>query len=187
MDKGFGETQIELLHQYGIENPRSGLRANVKGIAFGGSIEVRDPATKQLERKEMKPFMVENVRFMLERGLLAFPAFDDMMYRQMTHYIVTQTSIYGIPRFAMSSSDIPDHAHDSLLLACLAYKEHYDELMQVKASGLAIAMSNEKMLGLEDPETSRSDRTRITRSMAVSMGGRSGRRSIRRSNIARKR
>ncbi len=58
VDRGYGEVQVELLKKYGVENPRSGLKEKIKGVAFGESIDVRDPYTKLMIKKEMKPFMV---------------------------------------------------------------------------------------------------------------------------------
>lgn len=186
VDRGYGEVQVELLHQAGIEDPGSGLRNKVKGIHFGGSVEMRDPATKQLQKKEAKPFMVENLRWMLEREMLAFPSSDETLWEQLAHYIVMSVSVYGLPRFQMMDPNMPDHAHDALLLACLAYKQNYDELMQKKISRMAIAVPNAGFLPLkgigEDSGDDDSDptdpRSRRTRSMSARVGGRS--RSIKR-------
>lgn len=178
VDRGYGEVQVELLHQAGIENPGTGLRHKVKGIAFGGSVEMRDPATKQLVKKEAKPFMVENLRWMLEREMLALPSSDDVLWEQLAHYIVMSVSVYGLPRFQMADPKMPDHAHDALLLACLAYKQNYDELMKKKISRMAIAVPNAGFMPLAETDPSRdedqeSPRTRRTRSMSAKLGGRS--------------
>lgn len=177
VDRGFGEMQIEILHDYGNKNPASGLKSKVKGISFSQMIEVRDPATKQLENKHSKPFMVENLRWMLERDMLAFPSSDDMLWEQLTHYLVVAISIHGLPRFQMADpSKIPDHAHDALMLACLAYKQNYDELMMKKASRKSIAVPNTSFIPLREEEDGdkRNDDApvRRSRSMTAKIGGR---------------
>ena len=72
VDRGYGEVQVELLHKYGMENPLSNLREKVKGIGFGESIEIRDPYTKLPTKKEIKPYMVDNLRQYLEREQILF-------------------------------------------------------------------------------------------------------------------
>jgi hypothetical protein len=178
VDKGFGETQIEMLHKWGAEHPETGLRKSVKGVAFGGTIEVRDPGTKKMEKKHMKPFMVENLRFMLERARLAFPSHDEDLYLQLVSYVVLRTSQDGRPVFETAGS-VPDHAHDSLILACLAITENYDELLKSKISKLAITVPGENLtpLGPATLETGRpgktkqnTNRIRRTMSLGVKMG-----------------
>lgn len=146
VDRGYGETQVELLHQHGKENPSSGLDKKVKGIAFKSSIEVRDPATKKIEKKPAKPFMVENVRWILERGMLAIPSSDRELYDQLSNYIVYGMSSYGEPKFQMADPQMHDHAHDALMLACLAYKQNYDALMKVKVASKSVTMPNRSIL-----------------------------------------
>lgn len=146
VDRGFGDVQIELLHSHGIENPSSGLKGKVKGISFGGSIEVRDPATKLLDKKPAKPFMVENLRWMLERNLLVIPSSDEQLWEQLTHYVVYGFSSLGSPRFQMADPKMPDHAHDALMLACLAYKQNYDSLMKERISRKMITVPSELVL-----------------------------------------
>jgi len=77
VDRGYGEVQVELLKKYGVENPYSGLRDKVKGISFGESIDVRDPYTKLMIKKEMKPFMVDNLRQFLEKERILIPESDE--------------------------------------------------------------------------------------------------------------
>lgn len=179
LDKGFGEVQIELLHQHGIDNPASGLKGKVKGISFSSSVEVRDPATKQMEKKPAKPFMVENLRWLLERDMLALPSSDEMLYGQLSQYLIYSQSIHGVPRFQMANPTMPDHAHDALLLACLAYKQNYDDMMKVKISRTAIAVPNTSMLPLRsvktndvEPDDEKPANARIVRSMSANIGGR---------------
>jgi hypothetical protein len=152
VDRGAGETQIEMLHKHGVKNPHTGLRKKVKGIAFKSSIEVRDPSTKQIDKKEMKPFMVESQRILFERNQLVFSGDDDDLYLQYISYIVGSTTYTGTPKFEMAGGQ-PDHAHDAIMLACLAITQHYNELLKsnVARTRAMIAVSNAGMTGMPDP------------------------------------
>lgn len=126
VDRGFGEVQVELLHKYGMENPRSGLKEKVKGVSFAESIEVRDPYTKMLVKKEMKPFMVDNLRQFLEKERILFPETDEELYLQLISYVVVRTTQIGRPIFEASGTAM-DHAHDALMLALLSITQNYGE------------------------------------------------------------
>jgi len=126
VDRGFGEVQVELLHKYGIENPKSGLKEKVKGVSFAESIEVRDPYTKMLVKKEMKPYMVDNICQFLEKEKILFPESDEELYLQLISYVVIRTTQLGRPIFEASGTAM-DHAHDALMLALLAITQNYGE------------------------------------------------------------
>ena len=64
VDKGFGTTQVELLHKHGKEFPDTRLDKIVTAIDFKGAIEVRDPASKLRVKKPLKPFCVANAALM---------------------------------------------------------------------------------------------------------------------------
>jgi hypothetical protein len=151
VDRGNGEVQVELLHKYGAEHPNTLLRKRVKGIAFGGTIEVRNPATRQIDKKEIKPFMVDNLVQMLEREELCFSQVDyggeHDLYHQLISYVVKHTTPAGRPTFEMAGT-VPDHAHDALILACLAIAENYGELMKMRVARRSRSISNEVFLPL---------------------------------------
>jgi len=129
VDRGFGEVQVELLHKKGIEDERSGLKNKVKGISFAETIEIRDPYTQLPVKKEMKPFMVDNLRQFLEKEMILFPESDEELYLQLISYIVVRMTQTGRPVFEASGSTM-DHAHDALMLALLAITQNYGELMK---------------------------------------------------------
>jgi replicative DNA helicase len=126
VDRGFGEVQVELLHKYGVENPKSGLREKVKGVSFAEAVEVRDPYTKMLVKKEIKPYMVDNLRQFLEKEKIVFPESDEELYLQLISYVVIRTTQIGRPIFEASGTAM-DHAHDALMLALLAITQNYGE------------------------------------------------------------
>jgi replicative DNA helicase len=141
VDRGFGEVQVELLHKKGVEDTRSGLREKVKGISFGESIEVRDPYTKLPVKKEMKPFMVDNLRQYLEREAILIPESDEELYLQLISYVVVRTTQTGRPVFEAAGS-VMDHAHDALMLALLAITQNYGELSRANYATNTETFSN---------------------------------------------
>jgi len=141
VDRGYGEVQVELLHKYGVENPISGLKTKVKGVSFSETIDIRDPYTKQLVKKEIKPYMVDNLRQYLEKEAILFPAEDDELYVQLISYIVLRTTQTGRPVFEAGGSAV-DHAHDALILALLSITENYSDLHKAKFASNTETFSN---------------------------------------------
>ena len=141
VDRGFGEVQVELLHKYGVENPSSKLRERVKGVSFSETIEVRDPYTKLPIKKEIKPYMVDNLRQYLEKEAILFPSQDEEIYMQLISYVVTRTTSSGRPVFEAGGSAV-DHAHDALILALLAVTENYGALHKMNFATRAGSFSN---------------------------------------------
>lgn len=150
VDRGYGDTQVELLAKYGVEHPQSGIKKKLKGVSFSQMIEMKDPATKQTIKKEMKPFMVDNLRTLLESNQILFPEHDEELYLQLISYVVLRTTAAGRPVFEASGSQV-DHAHDALVLACLAYTQNYGDLMKVNLATRARSISNDLLLPMFEP------------------------------------
>lgn len=147
VDRGMGETQVELLGKYGLENPSSKIKERLKGWAFGENIEVKDPTTREIVKKPLKAFMVDNLRNLLERDSIVFPGDDDQLYEQLLAYVVVRQTESGKPVFAASGTQV-DHAHDALILAALAYTLNYDDLFKrAKAATKAMTVSNQFFMG----------------------------------------
>jgi replicative DNA helicase len=171
VDRGFGEVQVELLHKLGVENPKSGLREKVKGVSFAETIDIRDPYTKMMVKKELKPFMVDNLRQYLEREQLLIPINDDELYMQLISYVVVRTTQTGRPVFEAGGS-AQDHAHDALMLALLSITQNYGEFSKAKYASNVESFSNsffmppEQMVNQKDDvkETpGRADKIKISR------------------------
>lgn len=148
IDMGSGEVQWEMLRKYGVNHPQSGITRKLKGINFGSSIEIRDPFTMQKNKKEIKPFMVDVLRKMLEVNSILMPAEDYHLYMQLISYVVIRETYNGRPIFEMVSEKIPDHAHDALILATLAIEENYGELMKTNYARQSKVVSQEAFLPL---------------------------------------
>lgn len=142
VDRGFGEVQVELLRKHGVEYPQSKLKERVKGISFAESIEVRDPYTKLMIKKEIKPYMVDNLRQFLEKENIMFSEHDEELYMQLISYVVVRTTSSGRPVFEAGGSAV-DHAHDALILALLAITQNYGEFSKANFATNTEVFSNE--------------------------------------------
>lgn len=151
VDRGYGEVQVELLKKHGVENPSSKLKERVKGVGFGENIDVRDPYTKLIIKKEIKPFMVDNLRQFLEKENLLIPASDEELYLQLISYVVVRTTSIGRPVFEAAGSAM-DHAHDALILALLAIEQNYGDFAKMSVASNTESFSNEIFLNKEDDQ-----------------------------------
>jgi hypothetical protein len=127
VDQGYGHTQIEMLRKYGIEHPLSGLANKVKGIYFGDKMEIRDPVTKQVVKKHMKPFMVNLCARRMEDGQVIFPESEDIkngLVGQIRDYTVIRTTALGQPVY----SDENDHAIAAWMLSVLAATMEFSDI-----------------------------------------------------------
>lgn len=136
VDRGYGETQIELLHKYGIENPMSGLHDKVVGYQFGQKIEVRDPHTFKKDKKPLKPFMVNNSVVVFEKGKLVLDPTDKLLIEQLESYRIKSISTTGIPTY----TDENEHAVDALNLCLLMFEQKYGTLMRTVVSSKVLPL-----------------------------------------------
>jgi replicative DNA helicase len=141
IDRGYGDTQYELLKKHGAQYPNSAMKERLKAISFGESIDIRDPITKMLVKKEIKPFMVNNLRDYLEKERILFPESDEELYMQLISYVVVRTTSIGRPVFEASGSAM-DHAHDALMLALLAITQNYGEFSKANFATNTHTFSN---------------------------------------------
>jgi len=119
VDQGFGYAQIEMLHKYGLSNPKTNLVQRVKGINFGDRIEIRDPATRKMVKKHVKPFMVNLCVKRVEDGNVIVPESEDIKHGlvgQMRDYTVVRRTAVGQPIFR----DEDDHTLIAWMLSIMA-------------------------------------------------------------------
>jgi len=127
VDQGYGQTQIEMLRKYGLENPKTGLANKLKGIYFGDMMEIRDPVTKQRVKKHMKPFMVNLAVRRLEDDQIVLPDSEDIkngLVGQIRDYTVIRRTALGQPIY----SDNNDHALVAWMLGILAATMEYSDI-----------------------------------------------------------
>lgn len=151
VDRGLGETQVELLKKHGIKYRYTGLADKVRGVAFQENVEIFDPATKLKVKKPVKAFMVENLRTFLEQEKIWFPDTDVALFKQLISYIVT-ISPSGNHKFEAGGT-AEDHIHDALALACLAITENYGEFADVEVGTKARVVSLDPFLALANLST----------------------------------
>lgn len=120
-DKGAGEYQNEML--------RKEIGEKVTPLFYGGRIDVRDPISRQIESKPIKPWLVNQTNLLLERGQLRIPnpEIDETLKRQMMNFRVTKVTEGGIPKY--TSTD--EHSLDAMIFALYGFMEKYPELINI--------------------------------------------------------
>lgn len=123
--------------EYQIEMLRKKLGEKVKGVFYGNSIDVRDPATGQVEKKPLKPFLVNQTVLLLERGQLRIPSqeVEETIIRQMTNFQVVRRSQATLQPVY---SDTDEHGLDAMIFALYAFMNEYPELINI-VEGVNIA------------------------------------------------
>lgn len=129
VDEGFGTTQIEVLHEYGLRalveqgatSPDARLRFNVKSYDFGSTVEIHDIFTHQAVKKPSKPFLVENSVRRFETESFKYPKADTKFTEQLLGYIVQRVSLSGRPVYEAQNEKAGDHFLDAVNLALVAF------------------------------------------------------------------
>lgn len=137
IDRGYGETQLELLHKYGMEHPSTHLHEKVVGFQFSQKIDVRDPYTRKKDSKHIKPFMVNNSVNLFEKGKIILDGSDKDMITELEEYRVKSITAAGLPQY----TDENEHAIDAMNLCLLLFALHYDTLLRKMYSIKAVFIS----------------------------------------------
>jgi hypothetical protein len=126
IDRGYGETQLELFHKYGEQHPESGLADKVVGYQFSQKIQVTDPYTRKKDEKHMKPFMVNNSVNIFEKRKMVLDPADRYVIEELEEYRVQSISAAGLPTYSSEN----EHALDAMNLALLIFAQKYDSLLR---------------------------------------------------------
>lgn len=132
VDAGHGEMQIEQLKLYGQRHPESGLHRKIVRVNFSEKVTVRDPITKIREKKDIKPFMVNNTVLLFERGQFAFDPTDKTMIKQFEDYYVEKFGTNGRPIYTSEN----EHIHDCIILAVHGFMMKYDDMFKVRHASM---------------------------------------------------
>lgn len=124
IDRGSGEYQLERLHIIGEQNPQTGLKAKVKGWSFSNKLDIMDPITKEMDRKPIKPFMVNQLVLAFERDRMILSPYDDVLLKQLMDYEVEKITQAGVPQYTSEN----EHFVDALGLAYLAMVLEFKDL-----------------------------------------------------------
>lgn len=119
-DRGAGEYQIEML--------RKELGEKVKGVFYGEKKEVRDPLTNIIEKKSLKPLLINQLVLLTERGQIRIPnkEISEVIHRQMINYrVVKVSSVSKEPIY----TDTDEHGLDAFVFALTGFMDEYPQLL----------------------------------------------------------
>ena len=114
------------MRKYGLKNPQTGLHEKVVGYQFGQKIDVRDPHTGEVDRKPLKPFMVNTSVNVFEKEKIILNPEDSILVEQIKAYHIVSRSSSGLPVYSSEN----EHALDALNLCLLVFEQKYGELMK---------------------------------------------------------
>lgn len=137
VDRGYGETQIELLKQYGISNPHTGLTKKVIGIQLGQKIDIRDPHTKKKISKDVKPYMVNNAVNVFEKESIVLNPSDWKTIKQLQDYAIKSIGNSGRPIYTSGE----EHIVDCVGLALLGFEQQYGAMFNIAISAKVLGLS----------------------------------------------
>lgn len=103
------------------------MHRKVKRIHFSENIEVVDPMTRELDKKDAKNFMVNQTSIILDRGQISLSPFDDLIWKQMENYQVVRMSQHGKPQYTSEN----DHALDAFMLTMLAFTIEFPNITKI--------------------------------------------------------
>lgn len=127
IDAGHGEYQIEMLRKHGLENPESGMLKKVKRVHFSQTLEIRDPGTREVDKKDVKNFMINQTSILLDRDQLVLSPFDDMVWKQMMDYQVVRISQNGKPIYTSEN----EHALDAFMLTIMGFTLEFPNITKI--------------------------------------------------------
>lgn len=127
IDAGHGEYQIEMLRKHGLENPETGMLNKVKRVHFSEKIEIRDPGTREVDKKDVKNFMINQTSILLDRDQLVLSPFDDMVWKQMMDYQVVRISQNGKPIYTSEN----EHALDAFMLTIMGFTIEFPNITKI--------------------------------------------------------
>jgi hypothetical protein len=113
-----------------MENPASGLHHKTIRVNFSEKIDVRDPFTMRKDSKHIKPFMVNNVVRMFERGQIVLNPDDREMTKQFQDYAVERWGVDGRPVYTSEN----EHIHDCVMLAIHGFVQKYSDMLKISTT-----------------------------------------------------
>lgn len=142
VDRGFGATQVESLHEMGMKAPAGSIDwrlTRTKAIDFSTVYEVYDPWKKTKVKKPAKPYIVNTAVRVFEQLLIDIPGEDKTLRKQIEGYAIDRINPSGLPIYA-ADEKYGDHALDAMMLALFAFHMEYGELMNpVMAKNFGVA------------------------------------------------
>ncbi|WP_422661773.1 terminase large subunit domain-containing protein (plasmid) [Paenibacillus sp. EC2-1] len=137
-DAGHGENQIEQLRQWYMKHPEMGSAKKIERVHLGEKITVYDPVTKRPEKKDIKPFMVNNAVWMFEREMVALNPSDRDTITQFEAYEVKSWGSSGRPTY----TDENEHILDCIVFCLFGFIKHFDDILKVTKASAIFALKN---------------------------------------------
>jgi hypothetical protein len=135
IDAGHGEFQIETLHVW-AEKYQKGLAKRIIRVNLSEKVSVWDPVTKKVEKKHIKPFMVNNAVLMFEREKVVLNPKDRETISQFESYEVKSWGVDGRPTY----TDENEHILDCIVFCLYGFTKYYDDILKVTKSAAVRAI-----------------------------------------------
>jgi replicative DNA helicase len=166
LDAGYGEHQIESLQILGMEqddpnSPLYGFQHKIVRVNFSHGVEVLDPVSKKIEKRRVKPEMVNRLVNKFDTGEMVMSPFDDELKNQLINYVVTKITASGEPKYGTEDPDGREHAVDALMLAVWGlYSEFGVKLMKSSTKAFIERPIGERYLEMTENVRKKQERSR---------------------------
>ena len=138
VDEGYGATQVEVIRLWSKNqkekvnhaHPDAKLGDILKAVNFSSKIEIPDPLSNQMIKKDTKAYMIENAVRMFEREIFIYPKSDDTLKKQLSGYVILRRTPLGKPIYGPREDRIGDHRLDALMLAFLGFHMEFSDLVR---------------------------------------------------------
>lgn len=151
VDRGFGETNLELLRKYGEQNPSSKISERVMGFNFNENVEIVDPLTKKKVKKQFKAMMLNNLMKAFEEKYFEFSRKDKVFEKQLRSY-----KILGMGANTIRTTRKNEHIIDCVGLACYAVASNFKNPFKWEPAKVSVSLPAPKFVKSE--ATSRKER-----------------------------
>ena len=145
VDAGYGHVQVEMLWKYDKDNPHraTNYRKRVVPVEMGGNTIIKNPITKEDEKKPTKPLFVNLLAAQLEQNRIEMPREEDTdtrilpeeievieigLVQQMREFKVTKYSPQGRPTY---SQDF-EHTLTAFMCAVGGFLLNFSDLAEKK-------------------------------------------------------
>lgn len=93
-----------------------------------------DPITKEMDKKPLKPFMVNQLQIAFERDRLILSPWDDVLKKQLTDYEVEKITEAGVPKYTSENEHFVDALGLAYLAMVLEFKNITGTVEEIKVS-----------------------------------------------------
>lgn len=128
VDVGYGSTQIEDLHLYGLQHKETGLHKKVKAVRTDSQMEITDIATGEERKTYVKNFAVESLVRFMEQHRVRMPETENVgagktksdatIFDEMVEYVIEKYTANGRPVYKGKAGD---HDLDAYMFTLYGY------------------------------------------------------------------